>query len=527
MAQPHLAIYNNGGAAGTPIDIAGLDGGESSAIFVREIWNDKDAAFGDTITAQNLRLILLASAAGAPLQSSGVRVLDELWSRIRITHYLTADAETTEHATATLPFGTNAELPLPDLEPQSGVRIEIHIEAPGLGPATAVRLQLGIEGNRASSPLGVFAALLSGGGVVEPDLVSGSRMMLRGAAITADGSDTVLVELGQQVYDGVITTTPAGSITFDLDDGDAVALLSGESYPVTISQDPDGVRTVTKGAKADADPPALPAGHIHLAHLVASTADGIAVNVAPGAVDQSAVRYAAFHVRAGAGLTAIASAGRGVTANDHRQHVSHEVAVNLTATDENRIWMLHDGNLTATVTDAAPSVAAEMIARVTTDAGAVLSVIDTRRFVRRAALTWREEFVFRGALSQIAAPAHGLAWIVLHEAAELELVTLNLSALDGTWTAGTLRVDVRAYGPGVTVPFPAGGAGGASIYTADAQRPSLAFDAATLVAESADHITRRFDRNARLLLGILSTFAAPGAEPEQEVRVTLTLRRRA
>lgn len=528
MPSPHLAVWNLDGTPADPITIS-FSAGEDSAIYQREIWNDKDDDFVDTTTAQGIALVLLASVAGGAYVSDGVPLLDERWTRLRITAFLTATGETTDGVTGTLPFGTNAEVFIPDLAPQQGVRIELQVFAPGTGGASATRIKIGFDGNRASAPLSRFTGLALGSAVIPADRIIGLRRILRGSEVTADDTDTVAVANGQQVYDGTITTFPAEEVVFDLEDGDAVDLAAGQSYRVTLSRTGAGVLTVTKGPKATLTYPATPANEIFLRSLTVTSADGIAVAVAPGSVVGSSPSHE-FAVRAAAGLAVTVAPGEGLTGSDLRQYLTHDVDVGMTASSVNRVWRLDDGTPVATLTDVAPSATADLLALVTTDVTNVTGIVDARRFAHRAVMEWSLTLAILEPLSQIAEPSPGLALAILDFDGELEAVEMNLTAADVTWTAGAVQIDLRTFAPGAAVPFPAGGAGvgGVSIYTSsgtDDRRPSIAWDAASLRVWSEDHEVRRFVRGTRFVLDIITTVDAPAPEPEQEIRVTLHFRR--
>lgn len=523
----HIGYYD---LAGDPFEAftISISGGEDSAVYTLEIWNDKLDAYLDTTTAENAWLKILTSVVidyvddepiYGPYESSGQPMLDDRWFTARITHTLDADGATTEGATGTQAIGANADLALPDLAPQTGVRVELQLRAPAGQTADATKVKLRVVGGEGSSPLAKFSTLATGSGVVPPDRIEGLRSILTGSVVTADDTDTITVSGGTLAYDGVTAAFPAETVTFDLEDADAVELDAGEHYLVTLSRAADGDLTVTKSAKAATEYPDVPDDEIYVERLTVESADGVAVTVAPSSL-QGGMRHAAFAVHAGTGLTVIVSAGDGVTSTDHRQHQSHEIVVAVAASSTNRIWRVFSGGITATTTDTPPSIGADLLAYVTTDAGAVTAIIDARQFTHRAVVYWFLDLRYVGALSQLVTPVELLAWDVLDDDGELEAVTPDLSALDGTWTSGTLRFDIRAIPPGVAVDD-----AGASIYTDDSQRPSFEWDADTLHGENAGHQTRRFVKGTRFVLDALSTFAAPSAEPAQEVRLRLRFRR--
>jgi hypothetical protein len=325
----------------------------------------------------------------------------------------------------------------------------------------------------------------------------------------------------------VIVPYPATTAVMTLADGGAVNLGAGEDYHVTLSRTVAGALVVTKGLKAEEVLfPDVPAGNVLVAHLNVASADGVAVTVAQSSVSEGA-RYGAFSVRAGTGLAVVISRGEGVTA-DLRQYLSHEVTVPVVASETNRVWRLADGNHAVTQTDAEPEFAADLVALAIADAGAVTSVVDMRRFVHRALTTFPVELVWRGVLTDLAEPDHGLALAYAYDDLEIESVELNVTGLDAGLTADALKIDVLTVAPGDAVPFPAGGAGGTTIFTSSATddvRPSIDFDATVLRVVTEDHEVRRHPRGTRFLLSVITTVTGPGAEPEEEIRVTLHARR--
>lgn len=530
---PHVAIYN----PAEPIEVS-QDAGVTSAAIVREIWNDKDDDFLDTTTATGNVIKLLAAPITGYVDDepvygaydiSGTPLQDERWVRISITAFLTADGETTDGVTGAVPLGTNAWFHLPDLPPQTGVRISLQVFTPGGQTLDRTPLKLSVVGNLASSPLGPMTSLANGSGIVPADRTTGLRSLIRGSEVTANDTATVTIARGAMVYEGLTLAFPQTTQTFNLNDSAAVALLAGENYRVTLSRTPAGAIAVTKGLKNEAVLwPVKPAANVYVESFIVSSVDGVAVTVAPASL-QGGRKYAEFYARAGVGLVALVAMGEGI-ASDIRQHQSHEVPVGLTATATNRIWRLPDGTLSATLTDVEPIPGADLMWLFTTDAVGVTGIVDARRLVHRALTTAHVKLVYRAALSQVAAPALAVALGDFDFDCELEAVEYKLSAKDGTWTAGALKIDLRTFAPGAAVPFPAGGAGvgGVSIYTSsgtDDRRPSIAFDAASLRVYSIDHEVRRFLAGTSVVLDLVTTVAAPGAEPGQELRVTLHVRR--
>lgn len=525
----HLALFDDDDNPAADFAVS-MTAGTESAPIVRKIFNDKDDEFPDTTTAQGIRLRLLAEIGGK-YKAAGVPPLDERWARIKVTHYIAADGtETTNGATGTVPFGVNAELPINDLAPQEGVRVEMYFVTPGGQTLDATKFKLNAYGNLSSSPLAQFTSLATGAGVVPSDRVSALRSILDGSIVTANNSATVTISRGHQVYDGTVITFLQSTQTFNLNDGDGVALAAGQSYRVTLSRDAAGAVVVTKGPKAEALLyPSKPAANIFITNLTVVSADGVAVTVAPASVLQSAMIGAEFRVRAGVGLTALVARGDGI-GSDLRQYLSNEIPVPLTANSVNRIWRLPDGQMSATATDVPPQFDSDLLARATTDASAVTVVEDVRRFTHRTLTEWAMELTYADAFSDLAVPAQGLDLGILHFDGELDSVELNLTAKDATWTGGGIKIDIRTFAVGAAVPFPAGGAGvgGVTIYTnsgADDQRPSIAWNAATLRVVGTFHEVRRFVAGTRFVLDIISTVAAPAPEPEQEIRVTLHFRR--
>jgi hypothetical protein len=519
---PHLALYDGDDLSGE-IVIA-ISGGEESDVIVRQIWNDKESAEEDTTTAVGVVLALLADV-GAGFTRYGIPLLDERWFRVRVTGALGTAAAL---ITGTIPLGTNSDLPLGDIPAGGGYEIELHAVTPGGNP-TAATIKFDFDGNRASSPLSRFTALGTGSGVVPAERIAGMLSLLSGGVVTADDTDTVTVARGKLVAAGAVVAFPATSATFSLADGDAVNLSAGESYLVTLSRTSAGALIATKGPKAElVTAPATPAGNVLAASLSVASADGVVVTVAPSSVTQAPNRYAQMAVRGGAGLTIIVSRGEALTGSDMRQYVTNEITAAVVASATNRVWSVGAGDIIVTQTGAEPEPFAVLIAIVTTGVGAVTDVADARRLVHRALTTYPLDLVWRGVLTGLAEPSHGLALAIAPDDLEIEHVELNVTGLDVGLTADALKVDVLTVAPGGAVPFPAGGAGGTTIFTSSATddaRPSIDFDATNLRAVTDDHEVRRFPGGTRFLLSVITTVTGPGAEPEQEIRVTLHARR--
>lgn len=518
----HLAIYDGDGEPAGDITIA-ISGGEESAVIVRQIWNDKDDSLPGTTTAVGAVLALLANV-GAGFKRYGLPMLDERWFRARVTGALGTAAP---YVTATQPLGANSDLMLGDIPPGGGVEIELQAFAPGIGGATSATIKFDIDGFRLSSALSKHTTLATGSGVVPADRVPGLLAIVSGGEVTAGDTDTVAVARGKLVADGITVAFPAEEVVFDLEDGDAVELDADESYLVTLSRTSAGVLVVTKGPKAElVTPPSVPAGNAPSATLTVASADGVAVTVAQASVTES-TRYGAFSVRAGAGLAVTISRGEGVT-SDLRQFLTHEVSAPVVASETNRVWRLGDGNHAVTQTDEAPEIDADLIALAITDAGAVTSVVDMRRFTHRGIVTFPVEMVWRGVLTDLAAD-DVIALAYAYDDLEIEAVELNVTGLDAGLTADALKLDILTVAPGLPVPFPtSSGAGGTTIFTSfatDDARPSIDFDAPNLRVITEDHEVRRHPKGTRFLAKVVTTVTGPGAEPEQEVRVTLHARR--
>jgi len=239
---------------------------------------------------------------------------------------------------------------------------------------------------------------------------------------------------------------------------------------------------------------------------------------------QALVRYAGFHARAGAGLTVLISRGDAISSADMRPRTSHEISIGVTASESNRLWLLADGTWLATLTDVEPVQGAQLCYVVTTDGANVTAIEDARRFVHRALVEWALELRATAVMSTAGTVALA-AWGVVPFDAEVESVAEDLSDLDVSWTAGSIVADVGILAPGEPL---GDGTGAVSLFTSSAtddRRPSIAFDATVLRSVVVDHEVRRIAAGSRVVLKIISTIAAPAPEAEQEIRVTLRLRR--
>lgn len=522
---PHLTVTSD------PPIFTG-EGGEPSAAIEIELWNDKTAAFLDTTTAAGIVVSLLGAWDAEPFSVSGHALLDERWARVKILKYLrTPDEgatviESSIGAGATFPFGVNATLPINDLAPQEGVRLELWIEPPGGRGLFDIRLALSIDDGQSSAPLAPFVTLASGSGIVPPDRQPNMTALIDGSEVTADGTETVIVGKGHMVAGYATLTFLDEELTLDLEDGDAVELDAAEAYRVTLSRDDEAALVVTKGPKAEAILfPDVPAGNAFVANLVVESADGVAVTVDASSVNVTARRYAGFNARAGTGLTLLVSPGDGVTDSDLRQFLSHEIPVSLTASVVNRVWRSPVGAWSVTVTDVPPTFGADLLFRVTTDGAGIVAggIDDVRRFINRAITEWHHEVSLVEVFSVVELPASPFGWLVLYDDTEIEIISEDLSDLDGAWTSGGIKIDVLSLAPGAPITD-----SGTTLFTdsaTDDQRPVIAFDATDLRAETRFHQVRRFERGTRLLFALVEVPAAPAAEDEHELRVAIHGRR--
>lgn len=443
---PHIQLIN--AATGLPqgsIEIQ-MSGGEESAVFAIQIWNDKGGLLGDTSTAQSLRLAVFAFD-GANYVGSGTPMLDGRWSRVTVTGLLNpAGVSMQEQFSAATPMGTNAQIILRDIPKNTARTIDFQVKPPATAGAFTTKFRIIVYGNENSTPLAELTVLATGAGVLAPDREASLRGLLRGSLPTADDTATVLFGRGQQAYDGVITTFVQQSLVFNLNDGASVAIAAGEGYLVTVSRNAAAALVVTKAAKAEAVLyPAVPVGNIFVCTLRVTSADGVAVSVAAASVSVAGLRYEGRLVRAGIGLHVIVSAGQGVTGSDQRQRTSSETLLEVVANAVNRMWRLATGGSVVTQSEAEPEPGADLEARVTTDAANVVSVEDARRPIHRAVAEWSHVLRWRGVLSQLAVPARSLDLCILDFDGELEAVDLDLTALDGTWTGGSIKIDVRFF----------------------------------------------------------------------------------
>lgn len=515
-----------------PIEIE-IQAGETSAIQTLEIWNDKTAEFLDTTTAENIAIPLLASQSGGPFVDRGWPVLDERWARAKVAKYLSTPdegntfVETTDGTTGSGPWGANAILFVNDLPPQHGVRIEFEVHAPGGRGLFAFRIGISILDGQTSAPLAPLTSIATGSGVIPPDRLPNTRALMDGAEVTADDTDTVTIAAGHLVFDQTTVTFLESEVTFDLEDGDAVDLGTGEGYRVTLSKDADGADVVTKGLKAEAILwPDVPADTVFVKNLIVASADGVNVTVAPASLTGEPA-YVGYHARIGTGLTVLLSRGEAINELDFHDRQSHEIPVAVTASATNRVWVMTGGQATATTTDTPPELGAQLVWYAVTGVATVTALTDARRFAHRALVEWWPDIRHVAVLSEESA-GEAVAplddWIILYDelGAELEAVELNLSDTDGLWTAGAIKVDVLTVGPGEAL------AAGTTIFTdsaTDDRRPSIAFDATVLRSITRLHQVRRFPGGTRFMVRIVETVTASAPEPDHEIRVALHFRR--
>lgn len=511
----------------TPIVIT-LGAGASSAIFVRHLWNDKGGLQG---TATPLKGAMLKATAydGEKWVDHGVPILDDLMLRATITGVIkTGDPTMPDYFSGTVPIGTNNFLAIPDIPKNCAVKIQLQWKAPGGVADNAQQIRLVIVPDRPSMPLAAKATLATGAGIVPGYRVPGLRRHVRGGNIIADGTATVTVERGAVDYDGDRKTFLRSTQLLNQQDVNGNALAAGESYIAALSRTSAGAPVWTKGVKAVAPTiPSVPAGHVAADYVTVLYQAGTSI------INQANVTARTlrgdFVAEAGVGLSVVIHPGYGVTDVDEYQFLEQKTTLaGLPANTLSYVWRLSSGTFAVTTTSAAPEVGADLLWEVQTDGASVTSLTDRRQYVTRPGceLTLR----FADVLSAVPIPTRTVDLGVLPMDADLLDVDLDLSALDGSWTSGSVKIDVRYFLPGAAVPYPAGGigVGGASIYTnsgSDDRRPSVAYNATTLRGKFIDHEVRRFSKGTRFTLDIVGVPAAPAAESPQAVVATLNFER--
>lgn len=463
--------------------------GETSATQTKHVWNDIGGVLGsDTLTGAHIHV---KAWDGAKWVSSGVPCLDERWIRARIVGYdATGDADFAPANTGTKPLGTAATLRIPDIPANCAVYVEFYLVTPGDASDDTVQLRFAVRWNQNTVALAQGVGLVSGGGVLPGYRDASVRRLVEGFEITTSGTDSIDVAAGIYDFDGLRQACLGETLTLNQNDSAASALVAGESYVARISiGEGDAAPTATKGVKSATTPtaPALPADHINIRTVtVVFDAGGTSV------IDDNDLGpeplYGDFVVRDGGGLTVTIGIGEGMSVTDHLQWHDANTSVPVDASDTSYLWMHPDGNPSATLTDEPPVLGAYLLAEVVTGVAEITSITDSRTYVDTDFVVRLEKH------GDLTAAEVGFAIAELEHDADLLEVIAGVGT-NGTTSAGSFIFDVHTLAEGASVD-----GAGTTIFTSqgtDDQRPTIAYNAASLRDATKYHEVRRFAAGTR------------------------------
>jgi hypothetical protein len=437
-------------------DLSPLDGGEIPDLEAGQDSGVVPFVLRSTEDVPDVLVVLevLDPSSGRWVQS-GLPSLDELWTQIRLTGPQTVDWTN---------VGTARGLWVPSLVAGVLQNAELRMRPPATAAPVTWQSRLAAvaaEHSRPVPPGGRTGVLTGLSDVGHGSLVRGLRV-----SPSAPEDDQVHVAPGLYVHQGRLRGLVAPPVTLDQTDSAAAALAAGQSYWAVLSAGAAGL-TVTKGLRAAVPTkPAPPAGELPLAAVQVHQTGGASSIAAADVVDL--VVYDRHWAEPGTGLQLRVHAGQAVGGGTWRTW-STPVALALPASATRWLWQRASGAWELTATDVPPETTAlGPLWRVTTDAGAVTSLVDRRVYAADTVV-----LQLRGNLP--GAPGEIASQLVAHDGLVLEDVLYRLAS-NGGGTAGQTRLDLEV--------------AGATVYTShatDDQRPTWAFNAAELTIAGRVH----------------------------------------
>lgn len=485
-------------------------GGTTYGPVTYELWNDLGGPLGAT-TLKNCR-IRPTVFNGASRVSSGYPILDDGWIKIAITGMNNAgDSTMLAQTTGYVPVTSSNSLLLGDIPKNCARLLSVQIIVPAGVGNSSQELYLELVYDEATAPLSLKTGMVAGAGIV-PDWRDASlRRLRRGRNITANGTDTVTVNKGAFVYDGVPYNVLKSTYQLNQNAADG-ALAAGQSYIARLSQKSDKTVTVTKSNKGTAPvAPALPANEIMLGDVtVAYQAGGVSV-INSGNIDLSQVLYGEFLLYAGTGLIAKVGAGTAITSVDQQPFSGSTSLVALGDNVVNRVWLNPDGTFSVTTNDTPPAVGSLKLGTASTSGGSITLTVDLRQWSDRASSR-------RVVLAYFGDATVGTAYAATPDGVPADIENYYLESVDlhsrVAGSTGTMKVDVKSWPPG-------SGRVGTTIYTSsgsDDQRPSVSI--LDYSGGNVDHEVNSFAGGTIFTFDIVSTHTTPA----QDVFVVLNLR---
>lgn len=379
MSDPAWAWYEDDGT--TPAvapSLAPLNGVATDPVTLR-LYNDIDGSAG-SVDSEDFLLTILSRPKGVgeytmedDLSAGGygeIRLTDyggtgmlpqtSSWTSVGGGRYLSVRSikaegyRTIEHR-FNVPLGVGVlakDYRIAVIENQRTISLDMgHYE----GGAQGVRLGLGD---------GSFTHILSGFEIEE--------------AGTPD--NTVNVLTGAKVIEGVPSVNMEEVLTFNDEDSDAQALLTGEEYLVLVSVDETNAATATKGFKgtsplSETYLPALPDGHREIGWLRVP----FSAVITQSEINQDGLLYGCAKL-VGSGLNHDVHPFEAVMGNT-LIIVPSPIPITLVDDDVNYVWLSPSAAITVNQDGLQPMTRSQLLYEVTVASGVVTEVVDCRHFL--------------------------------------------------------------------------------------------------------------------------------------------------
>ncbi len=496
-----------------------VEGGEVYGPHEYWITNDFEMVHLDAETIDEAFLRVEANV-GAGWKQTGIPLLEEKWTKVTLFGQDdTNDPTMQPQVTGTTALGSGSVLFLSDIPPGTARKLNLTVEPPTGASPGLVQLRVVLTTKKNTIVLAGMIQIATGIGVIPGYRNSQFRRIAFGQDLIADGTDTIIIERGAIDYDGKREVFVREEETFDQNASDG-ALGVGESYVAVITRASDRTLTVTKGTGAVAPTvPAYPADEVYLGQVAVPYSAG-ATAIVQADVDTTLAFKGEYEVVAGAGLTVSVRGGEGIAGDSYQFNTKPTIVAIVNGT--NYVWRTPADAFIANVTGLEPQPYSDLLATVTAAGGVITAVDDRRQFLTAPVVVMVKETNFFDVMSTLVTPVR-IGSFVLEQDADLDEVVLDLSELDGTWTADGVSIDVLYYEPGETMV-----GAGTSVFTSsgiDDQRPRVAWNAAFLRSTSKYVEVRRFLKGTRFAIEIVEVPAAPGPEGEITVFAQLHFRR--
>jgi len=380
-----IGIYNLAGDLNPTFTFGGttpLIGGTPSDAQRLDVHNNRGGTGADTF--KDIKVQALAMVTVSPgverAQASGHDAVDERWIEIRRV----AGINRTMTVTDWTPIGASAWLEVPDLGNDEGAQHEIRVNPPPNADVADVSIVFRVFSSRAEA-IGLGHSATHGDGVLSRsgDTTVSEIIVCSGDVLENPGGANNQVKIPDLVWDRVGSrhSLLTHLATIDGNDGNSVALASGEEYWCTLSLGA-GVIAQTKSAKGVALPVtsrvAPPAGNVLLAYVLRGF-DAV-INTAEITNAWIVSRFGFSSV----GLTANIGPGMALVDNRLVSRTGDEgEPISLSASSTNYLWLVPTGGLQKTTSSSPPTPQSYLLYVATTNGSTVTAVEDKRGFLGR------------------------------------------------------------------------------------------------------------------------------------------------